>query len=98
METVTTRLSEEDVTLIDRLVELRGGTRPEIVRTAVRTCIREELLDIGLERYRNREVGLRGAAELAGLTISETMAAANERTVYSNETVRELERDVQALR
>lgn len=98
METVTTRMSEGEVALLDRLVAIRGGSRSEVVRDAVRSCVRDELIEIALERYRNDEVGLRGAAELAGLTISEMMAAANDRDILSNYDETDLERDVQVLR
>ena len=98
METVTTRLREGEVALLDRLVEIRGGSRTDVVRDAVRTFVRDELIEIALERYRNGEVGMRGAAELAGLTIGELMAAANDRDILSNYDEVDLERDVQVLR
>ncbi|WP_136716673.1 UPF0175 family protein [Halorientalis salina] len=98
MEPVATRLDEGEVTLLDRLVEIRGSSRNEVVREAVSTFVRDELVEIALERYRTGEVGLRGAAEIAGCTIGETMAAANDRNVLSNADEGTLERDVQALR
>ncbi|MFD1587756.1 UPF0175 family protein [Halorientalis brevis] len=98
METVTTRLREGEVALLDRLVEIRGGSRNDVVRDAIRTCVRDELIEIALERYRNGEVGMRGAAELAGLTIGEMMAAANDRDTLSNDDATDIERDVKVLR
>jgi len=98
METVATRLSEREVALLDRLVDIRGGTRNDVVREAVSVFVREELVDIALERYRNGEVGMRGAAELADRTIGGMMATANDRDVLSNRSEGDLERDVQALR
>ena len=98
METVTTRLSEREVALLDRLVEIRGGSRTEAIRAAVRRCVREELVEVALERYRNGEVGMRGAAELADRTIGETMAAANDRDVLSTVDETALERDLRVLR
>ncbi len=98
METVTTRLREGEVALLDRLVEIRGDSRTDVVRDAVCTFVRDELIEIALERYRNGDVGMRGAAELAGLTIGELMAAANDRDILSNYDEVDLERDVQVLR
>lgn len=54
----------------------------------------EELIRVALQRYQDGEVGVRGAAEIAGLTISEMMAEANEHGVQSNYDEADLERDV----
>lgn len=45
---------------------------------------REERIRTALETYREGEVGMRGAAEMADLTASEMMTEANERDVESN--------------
>jgi predicted HTH domain antitoxin len=98
MEPVATRMGEGEVALLDRLVAIRGSSRNEVVREAVSTFVRDELVEVALERYRTGEVGMRGAAEIAGRTIGEMMAAANERNVLSNADEGSLEGDVQALR
>jgi len=58
----------------------------------------EELIRIALQRYQDGEVGMRGAAELAGLSISEMMTEASERNVTSNYEKADLADDVDALR
>lgn len=98
METVTVRLSDAELALLDRLADIRGEGRGEAIRESVRLCARQELIDIALDRYREGEVGMRGAAEIAGLTIDEMMATANERGVVSNYDEAALEHDVLALR
>ncbi|WP_276251745.1 UPF0175 family protein [Haloarcula rara] len=55
-------------------------------------------VETALQRYQDREVGMRGAARLAGLTISEMMATADERGIVSNFDEDELSDDVDALR
>ena len=98
MENVTTRMSDEELDLVERLAEVSGDSRSDVIRTAVRRGAREELIRVALQRYRDGEVGIRGAAELAGVTISEMMAEANERDVLSNYDEVGLGDDVDALR
>jgi predicted HTH domain antitoxin len=98
MENVTTRMSSDELSLLDRLAELRGGSRSDAVREAIRVGAREELIRLALDRYRDGEVGMRGAADMAGLSIAEMMAEANDRGVLSNYDEADLDRDVDALR
>lgn len=98
MENVTARMSDEELDLLDRLAKQRGGGRSDAIREAVRRGAREELVRIALERYREGEVGMRGAAEIADVSIAEMMSEANERGVLSNYDETDLEDDVDALR
>jgi predicted HTH domain antitoxin len=97
MENVTTRMSEEELDLVERLAEARGESRSDAVRQALRRGAREELIRLALQRYRDGEVGMRGAAELAGLTIAEMMAEANDRDVLANYDEADLADEVDAL-
>ncbi|PSP75656.1 hypothetical protein BRC81_14820 [Halobacteriales archaeon QS_1_68_20] len=98
MQNVTARMSREELDLLDRLANERGESRSDAIRAAIRRGAREELIRIALQRYREGEVGMRGAAEIAGLTIAEMMHEANERGVLSNYDEADLEDDVDALR
>ena len=98
MENVTARMSDEELDLLDRLAAERGGGRSDAIREAVRRGAREELLRIALERYREGEVGMRGAAEIADVTIARMLREANDRGVLSNYDEADLEADVDALR
>jgi predicted HTH domain antitoxin len=98
VENVTARMSEEELDLLDRLAEERGESRSDAIRAAIRRGAREELVRIALQRYREGEVGMRGAAEIAGVTIAEMTHEANERGVLSNYDEADLEGDVDALR
>lgn len=97
MENVTTRMSDEELNLLDRLAAERGQSRSEAIREAIRRGAREELVRLALQRYRDGAVGMRGAAEIAGLTIAEMMREANERGVLMNYDPADLEDDVDAL-
>ncbi len=98
MENVTARMGDEELDLLDRLAEQRGGGRSDAIREAVRRGAREELIRIALERYREGEVGMRDAAEIADVSIARMMAEANDRNVLSNYDEANLESDVDALR
>lgn len=97
MENVTARMSDEELDLLDRLAAERGESRSGAIRAAIRRGAREELIRIALQRYRDGEVGMRGAAAVAGLTVAEMMAEANERGVLSNYDEVDLAGDTHAL-
>jgi len=98
VENVTARMSEAELDLIERLAEERGVSRSDAIRRAIREGAREELVRIAVERYREGTLGMRGAADLAGTTIAEMMAEANERGVLLNYDEADLDADVDALR
>ncbi|WP_244605306.1 UPF0175 family protein [Halorussus halobius] len=90
-------MSDEELDLVDRLAEQQQGSRSDAIRAALRAGAREELIRVALERYREGAVGMRGAADVAGLTISEMMAEANERGVLRNDDEADLDSDVESL-
>jgi predicted HTH domain antitoxin len=98
MDNVTTRMSEDELALVQRLAEETGESRSDAIRQAVRRGAREELIRIALQRYQDSDVGMRNAADIAGLTIAEMMTEANERGILSNYDEADLAADVDALR
>lgn len=98
MENITTRMSDTELDLVARLAEATGESRSEAIRQALRRGAREELIRVALQQYQDGAVGMRGAADIAGLTIAEMMSEANERGVLSNYDEARLADDVDALR
>lgn len=98
MENVTARMSDEELDLVDRLAAERGVSRSDAIRAAIREGAREALIKLALERYRESDIGMRGAAALADVTIAEIMAEANARGILLNYDEADLEDDVAALR
>jgi predicted HTH domain antitoxin len=98
MENVTARMSDEELDLLERLANATGESRSDAIRQAIRRGAREQLLRIALQRYQDGDVGMRGAAAMAGVPIAEMMAEANERGVLSNYDEADLADDVDALR
>lgn len=97
MQTVTARMSSEELDLLDRMAEERGESQSEAIRRAIRRGAQEELIRVALQRYRDGEVGMRGAAKIASLTIAEMMHEANERDVLVNYDEADLDGDVEVL-
>ncbi|XGI82720.1 UPF0175 family protein [Halorutilales archaeon Cl-col2-1] len=56
-----------------------------------------ELIYIALQRYQEGEIGMCDAADIAGVSIFEIMAEANERGILSNYDDADLEYDVESL-
>lgn len=98
MENVTARMSDEEITLVERLAEARDESRSDAIRRAIRRGAREELIRVALDRYRDGDVGMRGAADLVGIPIAEMMHEANARGVLANYDEADLAGDVDALR
>lgn len=97
MENVTTRMEEEEIEMVERLADELGVSRSDAVRIAVRGGAREELVRVALRRYQEGEIGMRDAAEIAGTTVTEMMAEANERGVLTNYDEADLESDIESL-
>jgi len=97
MENVTTRMDEDELEIVERLADEMGVSRSDAIRIAVRDGAKQELVRIALQRYQEGKIGMRDAAELADMTISEMMAEANQRGVLSNYDEADLESDVESL-
>ena len=97
MENVTTRMEEEEIETVEKLADELGVSRSDAIRIAVRGGAREELVRVALRRYQEGEIGMREAAEIAGTTVAEMMAEANERGVLINYDEAALESDVESL-
>lgn len=98
MDDVTVQFPDEDLALVDRLAAERECGREEAIREAVRRGMREELTRVALDRYRDGELGMRGAANVAGTTIVDLLGEANDRDVLKNDDETRLSGDVEALR
>lgn len=98
MEELTVRLDEEMLALVEGLADETGASRSDAIRQALRWGASEALVELALQRYQSGEIGMRGAADLSGLSIGETMAEANQRGVSTDYEAADLADDVDALR
>lgn len=65
--TVSARLSESEVALIQSLAELEGCDRGTLIKTLLRSGLEHLRRDRAVAAYRGEKVTLSRAAELAGL-------------------------------
>lgn len=98
MENVTTRMTEEELALVEQLADETGVSRSDAIRQALRRGANGELVELALQRYQDGEIGMRGATVLAGLSIGDLMAEANQRGISTNYEAADLADDVDALR
>ncbi|MGP8330545.1 MAG: UPF0175 family protein [Methanosarcinaceae archaeon] len=97
METVTTRLSENEISKLDWLAQIHHTSRSQILRTVIDDGVKEELIEESLRLYQNKEITLWKAAELAGISLSKMMSEANQRRIPHQYSVDDLLHDIDVL-
>lgn len=94
METVTTRIPEEDEEALSELEAELTADRSEVLRRLIRDGLTEWQKEKALEQLRDHEVTLRHAAEIADVTYLEMLSLASEEGVDIGYTTDDLERDL----
>jgi len=98
METVTARLPEDMLKVIEELARASMVDRSELIRRLLEIGIRRMLLERALEAYRKRRVSLWKAAEMAKVTLREMIEAADKAMIPVSYDVKDLERDFELAR
>lgn len=96
-ETVTTRLSKDEIEKLDWLAEHFRTSRSEILRRVIDEGLENILIEHVLRMYQKGEITLWRAAELADISISRMMEEARKRGIAHQYTVADLERDLKTL-
>lgn len=94
METVTTRIPEEDEKALSELEAELTADRSEVLRRLIRDGLTEWRKEQALEQLRDHDVTLRRAAEIADVTYLEMLSLASEEGVDIGYTTDDLERDL----
>lgn len=81
METVTTRISEEDAALLAAFEAELGADRSEAIRRLVRDGLADWRRERALEQLREHSVTVRRAAEIAGVEYVELLELTAEEGV-----------------
>jgi len=97
MQTITTRLSEKEISKLDWLAQVHHTSRSQILRTVIDDGLKEELIEESLRLYQNGAITLWKAAELAGISLSRMMSEANQRKIPHQYSVEELLHDIDVL-
>lgn len=94
METVTTRIPEEDEEVLSELeAELAAG-RSEVLRRLIRQGLTDWRKEKALEQLVEHKITLRRAAESADVTYVEMLSLAAEEGIDTDYSTDDLERDL----
>lgn len=97
METVTARLPERMLRVIEKLAQASLIDRSELIRRLLDIGIRKVLVERALDAYRSRSVSLWKAAEMAQVTLREMIDAADKAMIPISYDVKDLERDFELV-
>ena len=97
METVTTRIPEEDEALLAELQEEMSADRSEVLRRLIHRGLSEWRRQKALDSLREHEVTLRRAARIAGMDYVETLTLAADEGIDVGYAPEDLERDLERL-
>lgn len=97
METVTTRIPEEDEALLAELQEEMSADRSEVLRRLIHQGLADWRREKAIGSLRDHEVTLRRAAEIAGASYVEMLSLATEEGIDVGYTGEDLERDIERL-
>jgi predicted HTH domain antitoxin len=97
METVTTRIPEDDEKLLSELEEEMAADRSEVLRRLIRDGLEDWRKDKALDQLREHAITLRRAAEIAGVPYVEMLSLAAEEGIDTGYTTDDLERDLGSI-
>ncbi len=92
--TVSTRLGEDEITLLDDLASRSGMDRAGMTKTLLRRGLAELRYDEAVAAYRSGKVTLSRAAEMAAVPVWDFIARMREQGLSLNYGEQELEDDV----
>jgi predicted HTH domain antitoxin len=95
--TVTTRLDDKFVEIIDQIAVRKGVDRSAVLRSFLLSALKEHNIDEALERYQAGKITLWEAASACDLSLWEMVQEIQERHVHCYYGVKELEKDLRGL-
>lgn len=94
MKTVTTRIPEDDEETLSELEREMTADRSEVLRRLIRQGLTDWRKDKALEEFREHNITLRRAADIADVTYIEMLSLASEEGIDIGYTTEDLERDL----
>jgi len=94
METVTTRIPEEDEEALSELEAELTADRSEVLRRLIRQGLTDWRKEKALEQLAEHKITLRRAAEIADVPYVEMLALAAEEGIDTGYSTDDLERDL----
>jgi len=96
--TVTTRVEEELMKVIDEIADAEGMDRSTVVRRFLSKAVREWLIERSLREYEEGKITLWQAAERCGVSLWEIIEAVRKREVHVPYTLEDLREDLKDFR
>lgn len=94
---MSVRISKEELRQIETFLRYEKATKSALLRDIVERGIKEKKLAIALEKFRNEEVTVGKAAQLAGIPLTKFLDILKEKSLEFHYTVEELREDVEEL-
>jgi predicted HTH domain antitoxin len=98
LEAVTARLPREMLREVERLAEEMKVDRSELIRRLLGSALQEKRVEKAILAYREGNVTLWKAADMAGLSLREMMKLASEKKIPVSYTLEDLRRDIEYVR
>ncbi len=95
--TVTTRVEEELVKIIDDIAKREGMDRSTVVRRFLLKAVKDWLIDKSLEEYEEGRLTLWQAARKCGLSLWEMVEEVKKRRVHVPYSLEELKEDLKVF-
>jgi predicted HTH domain antitoxin len=97
METVTTRISEEDEEALSELEAELTADRSEVLRRLIREGLKDWRKEKALEQLADHKITLRRAAEIADVPFVEMLSLVDEEGIDTGYSTDDLERDLRRM-
>jgi predicted HTH domain antitoxin len=93
--TITTRVDDKLVELIDKIAREEGMDRSTILRRFLTRSASEWLISYSLKEYESGKMSLWKAASRCGLSLWEIIEEARKKGIYASYSLKDLEKDME---
>ncbi len=96
-KTISVRIEHEKLAEIKDISKEEKRKNSEVLREALELGIRQKKLSIALEKYKNKEISIGKASEIAGIPLTRFLDVLREKNVPFNYTAKDFAEDVEDL-
>ncbi len=94
---LSVRMNENEARQVDACAELSGLDRSALLKQLIRTGLKQYKMDQAVRAYRNQEVSLSRAAEIAGITSRDFLSRMASNGVELNYGIHDFDADLRGL-
>jgi predicted HTH domain antitoxin len=98
MGSISARVPDDDEDAIEAVADILDEDKSTTIRRALREGLHDLRVREAVLQFQSGEVGIKGAADVAGLSVGEWLQVADEHGLTYQLSSEDLERDVDALR